>query len=123
MGGVLLNIELSKFCVKKGKRQQVDEWLRFLNREMPGVLLTLEDEKMYVEMIFREKDAEDDYLYWFSMQAEGGAAVEDSDSDIDRIHMQYWRECIDESFHAPTLLPAVAMMPEKIRRMMKDYFD
>ncbi|WP_156031528.1 hypothetical protein [Sporolactobacillus terrae] len=26
-----------------------------------------------VEAIFREKDANDEYLYWFSTQSEGGA--------------------------------------------------
>ncbi|BBN97649.1 DUF6176 family protein [Sporolactobacillus terrae] len=31
------------------------------------------NEKLYVEATFREKDANDEYLYWFSTQSEGGA--------------------------------------------------
>ena len=51
-----MQIELSKFKVKEGKSKQVDEWMELLNQYMDQVLLTLKDEKMYVETIFREKD-------------------------------------------------------------------
>lgn len=40
-----MNIELTRFRVKSGKSQQVDEWMAFLNKHMDEVLLTLEDEK------------------------------------------------------------------------------
>lgn len=43
-----MNVELTKFKVKKGKSQRVDEWLKFLNENMKDVLITLEDEKMFV---------------------------------------------------------------------------
>lgn len=49
-----MNVELTRFRVKKDKSEQVDEWLKFLNENMLDVLLTLEGEKMYVETIFRE---------------------------------------------------------------------
>ncbi|MCQ2009724.1 MAG: DUF6176 family protein [Sporolactobacillus sp.] len=115
-----MKTELSKFRVKKGKTNQVDEWLDFLNKRMPEVLLTLKNEKMYVEAIFRERDAENEYLYWFSIQGEGGIDVEDSNKEIDKIHLHYWYECIDESFHAPTLLPKVEMISERIKKIMND---
>ena len=48
-------VELTRFRVKLGMSHKVDEWLKFLNDNMEGVLLTLEREKMYVETIFREE--------------------------------------------------------------------
>ena len=49
-----LNVELSRFRVKEGKTAKVDEWMAFLNNHMKDTLLRLENEKMYVETIFRE---------------------------------------------------------------------
>ena len=49
-----MNIELTRFRIKDGKSQIVDEWMNFLNDNMDDVLLTLDGEKMYVETIFRE---------------------------------------------------------------------
>ena len=57
-----MQVELTRFKVKPGMSSVVDEWLKFLNDNMEGVLLTLEREKMYVETIFREKQGEDEYL-------------------------------------------------------------
>ena len=51
-----MNIELSRFRVRKGKSEVVDKWMNFLNENMDEVLLTLDGEKMYVETIFREKN-------------------------------------------------------------------
>jgi hypothetical protein len=52
---VVLQIGLSKFKVKKGKSYVVDEWMAFLNDHLEEVLLTLKDEKMYVEQFSVKK--------------------------------------------------------------------
>lgn len=45
--------------------------VKFLNENMKDVLLiTLEGEKMFVEIIFREHLNGDEYLYWYSVQGE-----------------------------------------------------
>lgn len=55
-----MNVELTRFKVKPGKSHRVDEWMQLLNENMKEVLLTLNDEKMYVETIFREiRDGEE----------------------------------------------------------------
>ena len=54
-GGRKYNVELTRFKVKRGKSKQVDEWMNFLNEHMDEVLLTLVDEKMYVETIFNRR--------------------------------------------------------------------
>jgi hypothetical protein len=90
----MLNIELTRFKVKKGKSKVVDEWLSFLNDNMNETLLTLEAEKMYVETIFREVLNGDEYLYWYSVQGVGGQEVEDSESFIDKKHLEYWKNVL-----------------------------
>ena len=38
------------------------------------------------------------YFYWYSVQGEGGNAVEESESYIDKKHIEYWDECIDPEY-------------------------
>lgn len=114
-----LNVELSRFRVKEGKSAVVDEWMNFLNEHLEDTLLTLEGEKMYVETIFRETLNGDEFLYWYSIQAEGGIEVEDSESYIDKKHLEYWAECIDPSFEMIDLEPQVIMIPKPIYATME----
>lgn len=59
----MLRVELTCFKVKVRKSEKVTEWLAFLNDHMKNVLLTLEDEKMYVEPIFGEVRDGEECLY------------------------------------------------------------
>jgi len=114
-----MNIELTRFKVKKGKSERVDEWLTFLNENMKDVLVTLEGEKMYIETIFREHLNGDEYLYWYSVQGIGGQEVQNSNHWIDKKHIEYWEECIDETFKPIDLKTEVVMIPDKIRKSME----
>ena len=51
----MLKAELSRFKVKEGKSGKVDEWMAFLNEHMEDTLFTLENEKMFVESIQRNR--------------------------------------------------------------------
>lgn len=113
-----MNVELTRFRVKPSKSQQVDEWLAFLNGNMQDVLVTLEGEKMYIETIFREILNGEEYLYWYSVQGEGGQDVGTSSHWIDKKHLEYWEECIDPTFMPVDLTPEVVMIPEKVRNSM-----
>ena len=115
----MINIELTRFRVIKGISEKVDEWMKFLNDNMKDVLLTLEGEKMYIETIFREILDGEEYLYWYSIQGEGGIEVENSESWIDTRHLEYWEECIDKDFKPKDLDVQVVMIPEKIQEKMK----
>lgn len=114
-----MNVELTRFRVKQGKSERVDEWLQFLNEHMDDVLVTLEGEKMYVETIFRELLNGVEYLYWYSVQGSGGIEVDNSQHWIDKKHLEFWEECIDETFKPIDLSTEVVMIPEKIRNSMK----
>ncbi|WP_316570410.1 DUF6176 family protein [Neobacillus sp. YIM B06451] len=114
-----MNVELTRFKVKDGKSEKVDEWLQFLNDNMKDVLVTLEGEKMYVETIFREILDGKEYLYWYSVQGEGGQEVQLSEHWIDKRHMEYWKECIDQSFTPVDLTTEVVMIPQSIKKVME----
>ncbi|MBI4854187.1 MAG: hypothetical protein HY819_20510 [Acidobacteria bacterium] len=107
-------IELTRFKIKEGKSKRVDEWIRLLNDNMPAVLLTLEDEKMYVEAIFREFNKEGEFLYWFSIQGEGGKPISESMHEVDRKHIEYSIECIEKESKVDMRLE-VAMLPNWIK--------
>lgn len=117
--GIMLQTELTRFKVKVGKTSIVDEWMSFLNEHMEETLLTLENEKMFIETIFREQLNGEEFLYWYSIQGEGGISVEDSESWIDKKHLKYWDECIDSTYKPIDLTTEVVMIPEKIRSNMK----
>jgi len=116
---VIMNVEITRFKVKKGKAARVDEWMRFLNEHMEDVLVTLEGEKMYVETIFREHLNGEEYLYWYSVQGIGGQEVEQSEHWIDKKHLEFWNECIDETFRPVDLQTEVVMIPERVRKSME----
>lgn len=113
-----MNVEITRFRVKKGKKELVTEWLKFLNDNLDDVLVTLEGEKMYVETIFREELDGYEYLYWYSVQGENGIEVEESDHWIDKKHMEYWNKCIDENYRPVDLSTEVVMIPDKVRASM-----
>lgn len=115
----MLNVELMKFKVKPGKSEVVTEWLQFLNMHMDEVLLTLVDEKMYVETIFREIQGNEEYLYWYSVQGTGGVSVTESIHEIDRKHLEYWEECIDESVKLTSINTEVVMIQKNIQKNMQ----
>lgn len=117
--GIMLQTELTRFKVKVGKTTLVDEWMSFLNEHMEETLLTFENEKMFVETIFREQLNGEEFLYWYSIQGEGGISVEDSESWIDKKHLEYWDECIDSTYKPIDLAIEVVMIPDKIRSNMK----
>ncbi len=114
-----MNVELTRYRVKKNKSERVDEWLKFLNDNMKDVLVTLEGEKMYVETIFREILNGEEYLYWYSVRGDDGQDVEDSEHWIDKKHLEFWDECIDETFGSLDLKTEVVMIPEKIQKSMQ----
>lgn len=113
-------VELSRFKVKLNKSEKVTEWLEFLNKNIKDVLLTLDNEKMYIETIFREISDEGEYLYWYSIQGNNHSNVEDSESYIDKKHIEYWNECIDESFKNTKIVTSVHMINNKIFDLLKE---
>lgn len=114
-----MKIELTRFRVREGARERVDEWMRFLNENMDAVRETLEPEQMYVETIFSEQIDGVDYLYWYSVQGEGGSSLDQSTHWLDAKHIEFWRDCIDKDYPPQELSPRVLMLPERVEASMR----
>jgi hypothetical protein len=114
-----MKVELSRFRVKPGKSERVDEWLQTLNSRMSEVLQTLDREQMKLEVIFREIIDGSEYLYWFSVQGEEGEPVATSPFEVDKKHIAFWNECIDdEGYHRHDAQAQVVMVPDIVAQSM-----
>lgn len=115
-----MRVELSRFRVKPGHSHQVDEWLAALNSRIGEVQQTLDRERMKCEVIFREIIGQDEYLYWFSVQADGGEPVDTSPFEVDALHAAFFDECLDhEHYGQRDAQPQVVMIPKSIADAMQ----
>lgn len=53
------------------------------------------------------------------MQGEGGALVENSHYEIDKKHLAFWYECIDEEAPSIDMKTEVVMIQEVVREAME----
>lgn len=113
-----MQVELTKFRIKQGKSELVDEWMAFLNENMQDALLSLDGEKMFVETIMRDTVGDHEYLYWYSIQADDGDTNSEAAECIDRRHVTYWNKCIDKSYRPRNLQNEVVMIPHRIKDYM-----
>jgi hypothetical protein len=111
-------VELTRVRVKPGKSARVDEWLAMLNARMDEVKETLVREEMHVEVIFREMIGEDEFLYWFSIQGEGGAHVRTSPHPLDHDHIAFHEECIDHDYGARDAQAQVIILPDAVAALL-----
>jgi len=123
VGASPVQIELTRFRVKPDKTAQVDAWMTTLNQRIADVRATLDREEMLVEVIFRETIDGHEYLSWFSIQGENGQPVETSPHDLDRVHLEFWRDCIDRDFSPQDATPQVVMMPLAIADHLEQYLQ
>jgi|KBSSwiStaDraftv2_1062776.scaffolds.fasta_scaffold00327_31 hypothetical protein len=113
-----MKVELSRFRIKSGKSERVDDWLNMLNSNISEAIQTLDREQMKLEIIFREMIDGADYLYWFSVQGEAAQSLETSPFEVDARHIEFWNECIDEDYGRHDAQPQVIMVPVEIAKAM-----
>lgn len=113
-----MKVELSRFKVKQGKSDRVDEWLKMLNENMEDVVQALDREEMKLEVIFREIIEGQEYLYWFSVQGESGEMADTSPFEIDKKHLAFHEECIDQSYGMRDAQAQVILVPRKVAAAM-----
>ena len=112
-----MQVELTRFRVRKGQEERAVEWMHFLRQNMDAVEQTLAPEKMYVETIFSEVRDGHMYLYWYSAQGQGAQPVEESEHWVDKEHLRFWREVIDPTFPGEDLTMEVLMMLPDVRKV------
>jgi hypothetical protein len=112
--------ELMSFPVKAGMELRAQQWMQTLVERQAECVATLDREAMHFESIFRVEVDGRLYLSWFSVQGTTGAHVNSSPFPIDKLHMEFWAECIDSS--APPLkhLHIVNFVPADIACAIQD---
>lgn len=93
-----------------------EEWLQTLQERRDECIETLEREQMRYEVVFRVVRDGRLYSSWFSVQGEHGADVASSPHDIDKIHVEYWRRCVDRTFEPEDHEHVVTFSPPEVRR-------
>ncbi len=111
----MVEVVLDRFHVKPGKKERAREWMKVLNHRLAECRATLETENMYFEAIFSEEVGDELYLWWLEVKGAGGRPIQESDAEIDRIHMDFWEECI-ENGSRQLLQTELVLIPEFIKR-------
>ena len=111
--------EFMSFAVKQGAEARADEWMSLLVQRNEDCVATLDREHMHFEAIFKSERAGRTYLSWFSVRGESGADVKTSPLEIDRIHMEFWRECIDPNIPPDKLVHVVNILPAEVAQAIK----
>jgi Family of unknown function (DUF6176) len=106
--------ELETFAVKPGAESRVDEWMAMLEAKRQEVVKTLDREHMHVETIFKSTRNGRTFLTWYSIQGNQGAHVRSSPFEVDRLHLEYWRECIDESVPPERFIHVLDFLPASV---------
>ena len=69
--------------------REAERWMQMLNDRREEAVQTLERERVAIEIVFRERDDDGDWLVWVMLQGEAGAAIEDSPFQFDRDHADF----------------------------------
>jgi hypothetical protein len=110
--------EFMTFRVRAGKEARAREWMALLKARQRDCVATLARERMRFESIFAiERDGRL-HLSWLSVQGDGGASPKTSEHEIDRLHMAFWRECIDDAWTPETHEHVVDFVPDDVAATM-----
>lgn len=95
-----MEIVLYKFEIIKGKESVAEEWLEFLKKNRKFGEELLKKEKAYLEAYFKTIENQVMYVYMFfsaeNISFSNNHAL-DSESELDKKHFKYMKECIDFS--------------------------
>jgi hypothetical protein len=55
--------------------REAERWMQMLNDRRDEAVQTLERERVAIEIVFRERDDDGDWLVWVMIQGDGGASI------------------------------------------------
>jgi hypothetical protein len=93
--------------------QEAERWMRMLNDRRDEAEQTLERERVAIEIVFRERDDDGDWLVWVMIQGEGGASIEDSPFEVDRDHAAFAERV--KHPNRPEAEPQLLLLAEPVR--------
>jgi hypothetical protein len=113
-----LVVELSRGKVLPGAGAEADRWMQMLNDRLDECVATLDAERMAIEIVFRLREGEDDYLYWVSVHGPNSGEL-DMSSGLDRDHLAQAKRTKEPGWVEAE--PQVLLLPDPVRRAVLDW--
>jgi Family of unknown function (DUF6176) len=113
-----LVVELSRGKVLPGASAEADRWMAMLNDRLDEAVATLDRERMAIEIVFRLKEGDDEYLYWVSVRGAHGAGL-DLQTPIDRDHEAQARRTKEPGWVEAE--PQLLLLPDPVRRAVLEW--
>ena len=113
-----LKVELSRAKVMPGASAEADKWMAMLDDRIDECVATLDRERMAIEIVFRLREGENDYLYWVQVRGEHGAEL-DLSLPIDRDHDAQARKVKEPGWVEAEA--QVLMLPDPVRKAVLDW--
>jgi hypothetical protein len=88
-----LRVRCARARIRPGMEEEAERWMQMLNDRHAEAVRTLERERVAVEVVFRERDDDGDWLIWVMIQGEGGDSIAESPFSIDRDHAAFAERC------------------------------
>lgn len=113
-----LRVRLLRATVLPGAEAEADRWMAMLNERLDECVATLDRERMAVEIIFRLREGEDDFLFWVTVKGAGGAGLDES-IPIDRDHAAQSRRTKEPGWIEAE--PQVLLLPGPVREAVMSW--
>jgi hypothetical protein len=113
-----LVVELSRGKVLPGASAEADRWMAMLDDRVDECVATLDAERMAIEIVFRLREGEDDYLYWVSVHGPNSGEL-DLTKAIDRDHLAQAKRTKEPGWVEAE--PQVLMLPDPIRQAVLEW--
>ena len=113
-----IRVELSRHRVIPGQSAVVDEWMQMLNDRADECRVTLSPERMAVEAIFRLRDEQGEWLYWFELHGDGGSGLTQEQA-IDRDHIAFAQRAKVPGYEVAE--PLLLLLPEPVERVVRSW--
>ena len=92
--------------------------MRMLNDRLEECVATLDRERMGIEIVFRQRDGDDEYLYWIVVRGEGDHAGSSTHAlDVD--HVAYDVRCRVPGWD--TAKPELLLLPNQVRSAVLEF--
>jgi hypothetical protein len=114
-----LVVELSRGKVLPGAGAEADRWMKMLDDRVDECVATLDRERMAIEIVFRLREGDEDYLYWVSVRGADGSTDLDPDIAIDRDHLAQAKRTKEPGWVEAE--PQVLMLPDPVRQAVLDW--
>jgi len=84
-----VSVSLHRGRIRAGMSHEADAWMRMLNDRLDEARATLHRERMAVELVFRMREGDDEYLYWICIRGKAGQSVNTSEHPLDLDHLAF----------------------------------